>query len=279
MQHPDMNELGPDEIAARLQQDRADLAGSIEGLRDRLSLDAVLDDALGYAVANAAPYARALDGAVRANPIAAVMVGVGLAWLVLGRKSPAPPQAPPEPPLAGTRFEAMARWEDEGGPVAPLPEPDQAWVVEADRLRDRASAALHRIDAAARQRLRPAADMALERAEVLTDLAKATRAAMLQGLETLGSDAQDRIVAAREQAYAARIAVARRGTKLIEEKPLVAGAIGMALGAVVGAILPRTSAEDRIFGPERDELLAQARLALRQERARADERARAEAAR
>ena len=270
MQHPDMNGLGPDEIAARLQQDRADLAGSIEGLRDRLSLNALLDDALDYAVANTAPYARALDGAVRANPVAAVMVGVGLAWLLLGRKAPAPPEPAPEQTLAGTRFEAMARWEDEGGPVAPLPEANQAWIVEADRLRDRASAALHRLDAAARQRLRPAAEMAVERAEVLADLAKATRAAMLQGLENLGSEAQDRIVAAREQAYAARITVARRGAKLIEEKPLVAGAIGMAIGAVVGAVLPRTAAEDRIFGPERDQLLAQAHLALRQERARTD---------
>jgi ElaB/YqjD/DUF883 family membrane-anchored ribosome-binding protein len=261
-----MNNLSPDEIATLLDRERSALEGSIEDLRDRLSLDALLDDVLVYAKANAAPYARALDGAVRANPVAAVMAGVGLAWLVLGRKSGQPPAAKP---LAGSKFEALARWEDEGGPVAPLPEPDQAWVAETDRLRQLASAALDQIDAAARQGLRPAANLAQERARVLADLAQTTRSAMLQGLESLEHDAQDRIYAARQRAYAAQAAVTRRGANLLEQQPLVAGAIAMAIGAVVGSVLPRTAVEDRVLGQERDNLLAHARLALRQEREQA----------
>ena len=268
MQRHDMSDLSPDEIAAALERERADLAQTIDGLRDRLSVDALIGDALGYAKANMAPYARALDGAVRANPMAAVVAGVGLAWLVFGRKAAAVPES-----LAGTKFEAMARWEDEGGPVAPLPEADHAWIVEADALRDRASATLARIDAVARARLRPAAEVARDRAAVLTDLAKATRAAMLRGLDSLTSDARDRIVTAREQAYAARMAVVRQGTKLIEERPVVAGAIGMAIGAAVAAALPRTQTEDRLFGQERDRLMAGAQAALQQERARATDAA------
>ena len=49
--------------------------------------------------------------------MAGIVLGVGLAWLVLGRK--AGPSLP-EPPLAGTKYEALSRWEDEGGPPAPL---------------------------------------------------------------------------------------------------------------------------------------------------------------
>lgn len=266
MQQHDMNDLNADEIAASLERERADLAMTIDGLRDRLSVDTLVGDALGYAKANMAPYARALDGAVRANPLAAVMVGVGLAWLVFGRKGGA---LQPDTSLAGTKFEAMSRWEDEGGPVAPLPEADTAWITAADALRDRASAALSRIEAAARARLRPAAELARDRAEVLADLAKGTRAAMLQGLNGLNAEAQARILAVREQAYVARTAAVRQGTKLIEERPVVAGAIGMAIGAAVAAALPRTETEDRIFGEERDRLLAGAQAALRQEKARA----------
>jgi hypothetical protein len=66
-----------------------------------------------------APYLQAVAGAVKANPIAAVLVGVGVAWLIWGRKAD---RATAEAPLAGTRFEALSRWEDEGGPVAPLPD-------------------------------------------------------------------------------------------------------------------------------------------------------------
>jgi ElaB/YqjD/DUF883 family membrane-anchored ribosome-binding protein len=261
MQRHDTGNQTPDEIAARLEQDRADLAGSIEGLRDRLSLDELLDDAFRYSLAQAAPYGRALDNAVRSNPIAAVMAGAGLAWLVFGRKN----RSQPEPKVEGTKFEALSRWEDEGGPVAPLPEPDQEWILEADRLRDRASTTLGRLDAMARQGLRPLAETTRERAKVLTDLAQATRKAMGRGLDGLGGDAADRILAAREKAYEARISATRRGAQMIEDHPMAAAAIGMSIGAAVGMALPRSPVEDRIFGEERDRLLEQAQHVLRQE--------------
>lgn len=266
MQHPDMKDLSADEIAARLDRERAELAGSIDGLRERLSVDALLGDAFDYATANMAPYVRALDGAVRANPLAAVVAGVGLAWLAFGRKTTT---RDPEAPLAGTRFEALSRWEDEGGPVSPLPDPDDAWIAEANRLRDDASGALARIDAAARGLVRPAAEVAQDRAAVLAQLARSTRMAMLRGLESLTGDAQGRVLAAREQVYAARIAAVRQGSRLIEERPMVAGAIGMAIAAAVAAVLPPTKTEDRLFGQERDHLLRKAQETLRQERARA----------
>jgi Protein of unknown function (DUF3618) len=267
MQPNDSDDLTADEIAAGLERDRADLAGTIDSLRERLSVDALMTDAASFAKTNLAPYTRALDGAVRANPLAAVLAGVGIAWLAFGRTSR---QAAPEPALAGTKVEALSRWEDEGGPPAePLTALDDDWIVEADQLRDRAAAALARIDAAARRKLRPAAEIARDRAEVLARLASSTRAAMLRRLETFSSDAQERILAAREQAYAARMVAVRQGTKLIEERPMVAGAIGMAIGAAVASALPRTVIEDRLFGQERDRLMRLASDALRHERSRA----------
>ena len=259
MQRHDMKDLSADELATNLERERAELAQNIDGLRDRLSVDALMGDAFGYAKANMAPYARALDGAVRAHPIAAVMAGVGLAWLVFGRRTSS---SPPEVPLAGTKFEALARWEDEGGPVAPLPDADGAWMADTDALRNTASGVLAQIDEAARQRLRTAADVALDRAQVLADLAKSTRMAMMQGLDNLTTEARDRILMIREQAYAARIATVRQGTKLIEEQPIMVGAIGMAIGAVVAAALPRTPTEDRMFGQDRDRLISRAQEAL-----------------
>lgn len=261
----DLKDQSPDEIAATLERERQDLALSLDGLRNRLSADMLVGDAMGYAKANLGPYVRALDGAVRANPMAAVMAGVGLAWLVLGRK--AGPSLP-EPPLAGTKYEALSRWEDEGGPPAPLPDPDTAWIGEADAVRARAARSLARIDAAARRRQRPAAELALDRARVLADLANATRSVMLRGLETLSTEARDRLLSLREEAYAARLAAVRQGSRLIEDRPLTAGAIGMAIGAAVGAALPRTETEDRLFGAERDRLMAMAHEALRHERRR-----------
>ena len=39
---------------------------------------------------------------------------------------------------------------------------------------------------------------------------------------------------------------------LMEDQPLVAGAIAMALGAAVGGALPRSRVEDRMFGEQSD---------------------------
>lgn len=266
MQLHDRNDQSAAEIAADLDRERANLAQTLDGLRERLSTDALIGDAVSYARARVRPAARMLDTAVRANPMAAALTGIGLAWLVLGRRS-GPQEGPPA--LAGTRYEALTRWEDEGGPVDSLPDADHLWIAEADRLRNAASTALARIDAAARASLHPVGDIAASRAAVLADLARDTKAAMLRGLETLTAGAQSRILAARETAYAARLAATRQGARLIEERPLTAGAVALALGAAVAVALPRTASEDRVLGPERDRLLSRARDLLDQERARA----------
>jgi acyl-CoA reductase-like NAD-dependent aldehyde dehydrogenase len=55
----------------------------------------------------------------------------------------------------------------------------------------------------------------------------------------------------------------------VEDHPIVAGAVGFALGAAVAAVLPSTEVENRTFGAERDRLLDEAARLLRQERERA----------
>ncbi len=52
---------------------------------------------------------------------------------------------------------------------------------------------------------------------------------------------------------------ARHGIgRLLEEQPLLLGALGLAIGATLGAILPRSGTEDRLLGEARDELAGRA---------------------
>lgn len=46
---------------------------------------------------------------------------------------------------------------------------------------------------------------------------------------------------------------------LLREQPLVVGAIGLAVGAVLGALLPLTRRENELMGETRDQLLEQAK--------------------
>ncbi len=47
-------------------------------------------------------------------------------------------------------------------------------------------------------------------------------------------------------------------SELLEREPLVLGAFGLAIGAALGALMPRTSTEDRLMGETRDQLLEDA---------------------
>ena len=164
---------------------------------------------------------------------------------------------------------------------------DHAWSNEINGLRARASAALQRIeretgahvrdlrDGAARA-LDQTRDIAAERATVLADFAAGMKKAFAHGLDDLAEAARARVIAARQKAYAAGLRTetqareaTRKAGRMIEDHPMIAGAVAFALGAALAASLPRTRVEDRTLGAERDRLLDQAAKALQTEIARA----------
>lgn len=53
--------------------------------------------------------------------------------------------------------------------------------------------------------------------------------------------------------YRAR-SLTSRGRDVMADSPLIAGVVGLALGALVGAMIPETERENELFGQKRDEL-------------------------
>ncbi len=257
-----------DQIEAQIERDRSALADTMGRLRDRFSVDTLIHDATALVQDNAGPWTRAIDRAVRANPAALAVPAAGLAWQLQGRRA-AVPDAPPT--LAGTKFEAMSRWEDEGGPPPPLrdAEPHDDWMAEAEALRDRANRTLRTLDQSVRDRLASAEDASRDRVAVLSRLTDDVRGVMRRGLSQLTSDAQARIIAAREAAYAAHLNLRGKVGRVIEDHPMATGAVAAVLGAAVAVALPQTRAEHRVFGASRDRLLAEAQRTVDDERRRA----------
>ena len=269
-------------IEADIGRDRAALASTLDALQDRVSVEHLAQEALGMIRTNAASYTGAIDQAVRANPLAVALTAAGLAWLIFGNKKPA---AKPAKPVA------ISRWEDEGGSLV-LPahtakaSGEADWWRAVDALRDTASARLRRIEHQSRAfadtlsrgvagGVAQARDYTAETAAVVADLAQAMKGAIAEGLDGLSDQARERILAAREQAYAARLR-AERAVKsslstpgrLIEEHPMIASVAALAAGAAFAASLPRTASEDRVFGRESDRLMDEAGRLLRQEQDR-----------
>ena len=83
-------------------------------------------------------------------------------------------------------------------------------------------------------------------AEATRQKVASSKEAVASGLSKTGETAQ---------AQADRV---REGfNNLLEEQPLILGALGIALGAAIGAVLPTTEQEDRLLGRVRDQTMAQ----------------------
>jgi hypothetical protein len=275
-----------DTIEAGLERNRASLADTLNELQDRASVEKLASDALGVIRSNAAAYTSSFDNAVRSNPMAFALTGVGLLWMVFGGSKNSD-QGSEKAPVR----EPLARWEDEGGSPAEntrisartsKTDSDEEWWQKADQHRRHATGLLDWIEGEARKLGDSAADaygevqdFAAERAKVLADFTSDLQGALSHGLEDLSADARQRIVAVREKAYGARVEtqrafadVRKKPGRVVEDHPMVVGAITLALGAALAAALPRSRFEDRTLGSKSDKLMADARSALREERGR-----------
>lgn len=92
------------------------------------------------------------------------------------------------------------------------------------------------------------------------------------GLDKLGPEARDRVVAARLKAIDAQEMVERQAAKAAEAardahdaQPLVTTLAVAGVGALIGALLPSTRAESDLMGARRDQMLRHADSVLRAE--------------
>ncbi|MCL3883904.1 DUF3618 domain-containing protein [Marivita sp. GX14005] len=128
----------------------------------------------------------------------------------------------------------------------------------------------------AKHRAQDAAGTAKHRAQDAASRARARaeryRRKLAQGTEDLSDEARQRVIAARERAMDARdraMRQARRGADraadLFEEQPMIGGAIALAIGAALGAALPRSDMEDRYMGEQSDALMDEAERIFEEE--------------
>lgn len=255
-----MSDFDSHEIERSLERDRMQLAESLAALHDRLSPSTLMAQGKEALVSQASPLLARLDHAVRAQPVMAAVAGVAVAALILGRLREKDVPHPAE------KFEAITRWEDEGGQPSPEPaDPEEEWLRQAKSLRLRARDMLRQIDHAARRSLAPAAELAKHRAEVMGALARDTKSALEHGLGDLTEAARAEALEARERVYMASVAAAAKGREVVENHPMASGLAMMGLGAAVAWMFPPTEAEDRLLGEARDSLMDEARATMKAE--------------
>ena len=286
----------PEEIERQLEQERAGLAEDLDDLREKFSIDTIVRQTADQIRAHSGDIGTAVSRAVKENPLAIAVTGVGLAWLIFGDKSGGrsmrdhddhddrykarrrdnyDPYAAQSSYYAGSRSSspAMGSTRRSGGMHdSDLP----AWARSVDH-------SSHGMDdhaqhgSSAKDRMKGAADAARNKlhdtAGSVQERAKALRERLSHGTEQLTEEGRARVLAAREKAHDAREAAMERMSEgrdravdLFEEHPMIAGALALAVGAALGAALPHTRFEDEHFGETSDELFHEAERIFAEER-------------
>lgn len=117
------------------------------------------------------------------------------------------------------------------------------WKEKAGEIKEKLSETASRIGSKASE----VSHSMQEKKRHASDKFKATR-------EEVGGRRSEMVASVKEMGERSRT-----GLDYIHEHPLILGAIGIAVGSIIGAALPPTRKEDQLFGEKRDEALQQAK--------------------
>ena len=263
-----------DDIERDIENERAQMSDTINDLQQKFSLDAITDD-LGHMVRDLSDdFGRTISRTVGRNPAAMVVVGAGLAWLVLGANRN----------VSGSHGAARASRRRDvaqrgGTPDQFAPDDENAWFDDRQARRsrqDQGTTHSHANPNGATGMMERAKHAVSDSADDIGDKASDLADRLSHGLEDLSDTAKARVIAARRAAHDARAAseaAMNRGTAaakdMFRDQPLVAGALAMAFGAAVGSMLSHTRLEDDTMGAHSDQLFRDAQDVYREERDRA----------
>lgn len=228
----DPGEKTPAAIEEDVERSRANVSGTLDALRGKLAPGQIMDELVERVAdfargSGGASFARNLGGALRDNPLPVLLIGAGVGWLMLGSGQ-----------AGGTQ-------RDSSRPVSPYGDEQPMGVREAvnqatGTVGDAAGAVG---DAAARlaSHVGDAASRVAEAGSNLISGAKQGGASVAEGAAEAGRGA----ASATREAWSS-------ASGLLETQPLLVGLLGVAMGAALGAALPRTQAEDEWLGEAAD---------------------------
>jgi len=276
------NTSDPGRIERDLDQTRVRLDTHLAELQERLSPGQVVDDLLSYFRGTGGDdFTRNLVESVRANPLPAAVTGIGLAWLMASNPrrqagSSGSGGLTAMPPASGSRVRVsgdpgassgydLLTTRVRGAEEGVVRRPDEAEHAYQDRLNEARGQAM----GLARQAQETAESFAQRVQAALASAASAASqagASMTQAVTQGAHDLRDRAGDVLGQASGAaqqvgqqagnRVskgsqAAQRLGGNLVSaltDSPVLLGVIGLAAGALLGALVPQSDQEEAALG-------------------------------
>jgi ElaB/YqjD/DUF883 family membrane-anchored ribosome-binding protein len=268
------------QLEREAEQTRSRLAETLDELRERMTPGQLVDQAVDYAKASGGGvFVRNLKQQMTGNPLPVALIGAAMVWLMLST-----PQR-----SASTDSTSGAATQNKFGATRDTTTRASARISEAGQeqgadISDWASAAGAGLSQAVRQvgeQAQGIAGQTRESAEYWgTDAMEQARQkasslaeGISSGYESAKSQASDAYGRVSDKASRATSAAASSvsdfgqragdaGKDLLQfckTQPLLLAGLGLALGAIIGSLIPPTETEDRLMGDTSDHVRGQAR--------------------
>jgi hypothetical protein len=242
--------MSSEQLEKKSEQTRAEVEQTLQELKARLTPGQLVDEVLCYAKDGGAHFMSNLGKQAAANPLPVTLIGAGLAWLLFGGKS---------------------RYEDDS-----IRRYNQSWDVESqERYSGNGSHLAEKAAETYESAKRGLADMAHSAGSTVESAKRG-----LGDMAHSAGSAASRIGHAASDAYETAAAKAARAASSVKDsalelerktmnmardvgdrimaEPLALIGIGLALGAVLGAAVPNTEAENRLMGDAAEKVKHQA---------------------
>jgi ElaB/YqjD/DUF883 family membrane-anchored ribosome-binding protein len=253
-----------DQIERKLEQDREHLRETLGALEDKMSPGRLLDEAMAHFNTGPKAFASDLTGQIRDNPMPALLTSVGLAWLMMSNGK-----------STGSGGDASDRTSDGAGYAPPVFAAEDYYDWEAHDRVQQAEWACVRLesetDEAHARRLDQARATALglpqnsgedhgsfsTRVRDAADKVKQKGASARDKLRNTAASAKHGAGSAASSAKSGMQSAASSAMHLHESNPIATAAIGVALGALLGAAVPLSRKEEAVLGDVADKGLAE----------------------
>jgi uncharacterized protein YjbJ (UPF0337 family) len=273
------------QLEREAEQTRNELARTLDELRERITPGQLVDEAMDYAKdTTGGEFVRNLSRQMAANPLPVMLIGAGISWLAIAKNNSGAARGRPAMSYKGAADDARAR---AGAAMRGASERLGEWSAQAGDTADEAAGQAADLAGSLGESARDAAGQAKSRMADATSGMSEVAASTYESMKSGATGAANRAGDAAADAYG-RLAdtAGRTGSAMAQSandtgrkvatfgsdalafcksQPLVLAGLGLALGAMLGAIMPPTEAEDRLMGDTSDRIKDQARGAAQEQ--------------
>ena len=230
------SEKDPETLEREINQTRAEMSQTLDSLERKLTAGQLLDQSLKFFGVKGSEIGSSLGRCMKENPMPFFLTATGIGWMMFGPSQRGSVRAD----RRSHNYSAYGYEEYDDNERAVTDRAGEAISKVGDKLQSGVSTTRERF---------------VESAESAKDAAHRTAASVKEGMgratESVRAGVNRTANMAQSQGRQARDTF----NSLLEEQPLILGAIGLAIGAIIGAALPSTEQEDTLVGELSDKTL------------------------